>query len=258
MDISRMTINEIKNLFNNKFEISTELLVAVQSDNRAGVRKIFEQLIKQKEKMAREMVRLEKMQKYEEEIYGHGYNLIAGIDEAGRGPLAGPVVAAAVVLPRGIKIIGINDSKKLSAEKRNELVQEIKSKAIAWSVSLVDAAFIDKFNILQASLRAMYQSVKLLKSAPDYLLVDAVKIPHLDIPQLPIISGDSLSSSIAAASIVAKTTRDKMMADFHNQYPQYGFDKHKGYGTTEHVLALEKHGPCPIHRLSFNLVKQYA
>lgn len=257
MDISKMTIQEIKQLFSGDLEISEEIAIATQRDSRAGVRRIYEQYCHQQKKLAQELKRLAKLHIYEENLYDEGYRLIAGIDEAGRGPLAGPVVAASVILPHGLKIIGINDSKKISAKVRDELAEEIKSKALMWSVGIVDVDFIDKFNILQAALKAMYDAVKGLPEQPDYLLIDAVKIPNLDIPQKPIIGGDGLSASIAAASIIAKTTRDKMMEEYHQLYPQYGFDKHKGYGTKEHVNLIEKYGPCPIHRTTFNLVKQY-
>lgn len=256
MNISQFTISEIKKIFSDEFEISEELVCAAQRDSRLGVKNIYKQYYKQKQKLENELLRIKTLQKYEDELYAQGHNYIAGVDEAGRGPLAGPVVAGAVILPKEARIIGINDSKKLSPEKREELAAEIKEKALAWSVGVLDTDFIDTFNILQASLKAMFVAINNLRTSPNYILVDAVTIPHIQIPQIPIIGGDGLSISIAAASIIAKTTRDEMMLELHERYPEYGFDKHKGYGTAEHYIALRKYGPCPIHRISFNLVKE--
>ena len=176
---------------------------------------------------------------------------ICGIDEAGRGPLAGPVVAGAVILPKDCEILFLNDSKKLSEKKREALFLEIQEKAAAWSVGIVGPEVIDEINILQATYQAMREAIAALKVQPELLLNDAVTIPGVEIPQVPIVKGDAKSVSIAAASIMAKVTRDHMMMEYDQSYPQYGFAKHKGYGTAAHIAALKEYGPCPIHRRSF-------
>ncbi|MCD7862390.1 MAG: ribonuclease HII [Lachnospiraceae bacterium] len=179
------------------------------------------------------------------------YTAICGIDEVGRGPLAGPVVAGAVILPKNCDILYINDSKKLSEKKRSLLYDEIMEKAVAVGIGCVSWERIDEINILQATYEAMRQAIAALSTAPDLLLNDAVTIPGVDIPQVPIIKGDAKSASIGAASIIAKVTRDRMMVEYHSLYPQYGFDANKGYGTKAHIEALQQYGPCPIHRRSF-------
>ncbi|MFH1563011.1 MAG: ribonuclease HII [Nitrospirota bacterium] len=199
--------------------------------------------------------RLEKLWKYEEEVFSSGYELIGGIDEVGRGPLAGPVVAAVAILPRDAKIPGINDSKKLSPLQRERLCKTISKTIIDWGIGIVDEQIIDEINILQATYLAMKKAIKSLKSKPHFLLVDGLKIPHLDIPQKPIIKGDQLSISIAAASILAKVIRDRMMIEYDNEFPHYGFAKHKGYGTDLHIEAIKKYGVCKIHRRSFEPIK---
>ncbi len=199
--------------------------------------------------------RLEKLMQYEEEVFSCGYELIGGIDEVGRGPLAGPVVASVVILPRKAKIPGINDSKKLSPLQRERLCKTISTTIIDWGIGIVDERVIDEINILQATYLAMNKAIKSLKSKPHFLLVDGRKIPHLDIPQKPIIKGDQLSISIAAASILAKVTRDRMMIEYDNEFPQYGFAQHKGYGTESHIKAIKKYGICKIHRRSFEPIK---
>ena len=176
---------------------------------------------------------------------------ICGIDEAGRGPLAGPVVAGAVILPKDCEILFLNDSKKLSEKKREALFLEIQEKAVTWSVGIVGPEVIDEINILQATYQAMREAIAALKVQPELLLNDAVTIPGVEIPQVPIVKGDAKSVSIAAASIMAKVTRDHMMMEYDQSYPQYGFAKHKGYGTAAHIAALKEYGPCPIHRRSF-------
>lgn len=176
---------------------------------------------------------------------------ICGIDEAGRGPLAGPVAAGAAILPKDCQILYLNDSKKLSESRREELFLEIKEKAIAWSVGIVGPERIDEINILQATYEAMRQAISKLDPVPQVLLNDAVTIPGVAIPQVPIIKGDAKSVSIAAASILAKVTRDHMMEEYDKDYPEYGFAKHKGYGTPAHITALKEFGPTPIHRRTF-------
>ena len=201
------------------------------------------------EKLAAERERLELMKSYERQY--EDSVLVYGIDEAGRGPLAGPVVAGAVILPRDCEILFLNDSKKLSEKRREELFLEIQEKAVSFAVGVVGPERIDEINILQATYEAMRLAVSQLTSVPQVLLNDAVTIPGLDIPQVPIIKGDAKSVSIAAGSIMAKVTRDHMMAEYDKLFPEYGFAKHKGYGTAAHIAALKEIGPCAIHRRSF-------
>ncbi|MBE6032689.1 MAG: ribonuclease HII [Clostridiales bacterium] len=195
--------------------------------------------------------RLEEMGRYERELYSRGIKAVAGIDEVGRGPLAGPVVAAAVILPEDFHILGVDDSKKLSEKKREELFTQITETALAWSVGIVEPEVIDEINILEATKKAMKEAVAGLEIQPEYLLLDAVELKDLDIPQTPLIKGDSLSRSIAAASIVAKVIRDRMMVDYDAQYPGYAFASNKGYGTAAHYEGLKAQGMTPIHRRSF-------
>lgn len=198
-----------------------------------------------------EEIRLEKMLEYEKRLYSKGYEYICGIDEAGRGPLCGPVVAAAVILKKGDKIEGVNDSKKLSEKKREQLFDTIKERAVAYSVGIVDEKTIDEINILEATRLAMKKAVEGLSVEAEYALVDAEKKVPIDIPYTPIIKGDALSESIAAASIIAKVTRDRMIIELDSKYPEYNFAKNKGYGTKQHTDAIKEHGLCPAHRRSF-------
>ena len=193
------------------------------------------------------------MDTYEKLAYLEGYRYIAGIDEAGRGPLAGPVVAAAVIFPKKFRNKEINDSKKLSAAKRETLYDIIKNEAIAVGVGVADSDLIDQINILRASLQAMSEAVQELDTVPDYLLVDGLHRVPLPTSQKPIVKGDALSISIAAASIIAKVSRDRIMEMYHRQFPQYNFIRNKGYGTEEHRIALKEFGMCKIHRRSFHL-----
>lgn len=201
------------------------------------------------ERLEAEIKRTELMKEFDREykIYG----TICGIDEAGRGPLCGPVVAAAVILPDEYNILYINDSKKLSETKREEVYKEIDKYAVAYGVGIVSPERIDEINILQATYEAMRTAIHKLSVTPDILLNDAVTIPMVDIKQVPIIKGDAKSQSIAAASIVAKVTRDHLMEEYDKLYPEYGLAKHKGYGTAAHIKAIKEYGPCPIHRRTF-------
>jgi len=192
----------------------------------------------------------------EERIFERGYHLIAGVDEAGRGSLAGPVVASACILPRNLILEGVDDSKKLSPSQRKQLYHTItKHPEILFGIGIVESHHIDKINILQAALYAMKLAIQNLPRQPDYLLIDGPKLPPTHITAQAVIKGDSLSQSIAAASILAKCTRDTLMVDLHDKWPHYAFDQHKGYGTLRHVQAIRKHGPCPIHRRSFEPVR---
>ena len=218
-------------------------------DERGGVQKLVDTAKKRREKYLEELERIENLKKYEKE-YG-AYSYIAGIDEVGRGPLAGPVVTCAVILPKDCDILYINDSKKLSASKREELYDVIMEKAVAVGIGMVGPERIDEINILQATYEAMRQSISKLDPQPDLLLNDAVNIPGVTIKQVPIIKGDAKSISIGAASIIAKVTRDRMMEEYDHIFPEYGFASNKGYGSAEHIAAIRKYGPTPIHRRSF-------
>lgn len=220
-----------------------------KSDERGGVQKLVETAKKRQEKYVAELVRTENLKKYEKEYDNYLY--IAGIDEVGRGPLAGPVVAGAVILPKDCDILYINDSKKLSAAKRDELYDEIMEKAVATGLGFVGPERIDEINILQATYEAMRQAISKLSPQPDLLLNDAVTIPGLSMKQVPIIKGDAKSISIGAASIIAKVTRDRLMEEYDHMFPEYGFASNKGYGSAEHIAAIKEYGPTPIHRRSF-------
>ncbi|MBE6020920.1 MAG: ribonuclease HII [Clostridiales bacterium] len=195
--------------------------------------------------------KLVEMKVYENELYSKGIKYAAGIDEVGRGPLAGPVVAAAVILPPDFDVLGINDSKKLSEKKREELFEVIKERAVAYSFGVVDNEVIDEINILEATKKAMKMAVESLEIKPEHLLIDAVKLQDVDLPQTAIIKGDEKSISVAAASILAKVTRDRMMVEYAEEYTHYAFEKNKGYGTKAHYEGIEKAGICPIHRKTF-------
>lgn len=219
------------------------------SDARAGVQKLVEQATKRMERLQAEKERIYALQEYERKYADAA--LICGIDEVGRGPLAGPVVAGAVILPKNCGILYINDSKKLSAKKREQLYDEIMEQAVAVGIGQASPARIDEINILQATYEAMRDAISNLGVVPDILLNDAVTIPQVDIRQVPIIKGDAKSISIGAASIIAKVTRDRMMVEYDGVYPGYGFAENKGYGSAAHIEALKRLGATPIHRASF-------
>ena len=225
------------------------LIEEFKKDERQGVQKLVEKYVKKQRAYEEELTRLDGMLKYERQY--EEYNRICGVDEAGRGPLAGPVVAGAVILPRELKIMYLNDSKQLSPKLRECLYDEIMDKAAAVGVGVVSPECIDEMNILQATYKAMRMALDDLGAHPDVLFNDAVIIPQVDIPQVKIIKGDSKSLSIAAASVIAKVTRDRMMEAYDQIFPEYGFAKHKGYGTKDHVEAIKKYGPSPIHRATF-------
>ncbi|MGN0170639.1 MAG: ribonuclease HII [Lachnospiraceae bacterium] len=225
------------------------LIQTYEEDPRAGVRALLEKEHRKLQKLEQELQRVEALCTYEKK-YGE-YTSICGIDEVGRGPLAGPVVAGAVILPKDCRILYINDSKKLSYEKREELYAEIMEKALATGIGIVGPERIDEINILQATYEAMRQAIENLAIKPDILLNDAVTIPGVEIRQIPIIKGDAKCISIGAASIIAKVTRDHMMEEYAKSMPEYGFDSNKGYGSAQHIQALKQYGPTPIHRKSF-------
>jgi ribonuclease HII len=226
-----------------------EFIRAYCTDERQGVLKLVESARKKLRKIDAERQRIEALKKYEREYDAYSY--ICGIDEVGRGPLAGPVVAGAVILPKDCDILYINDSKQLSAAKREELYDEIMAKAVATGIGMASPQRIDEINILQATYEAMREAIGKLAVAPDLLLNDAVTIPQVTIRQIPIIKGDAKSISIGAASIIAKVTRDRLMQEYDKILPEYHFASNKGYGSADHIEALKKYGPSPIHRASF-------
>lgn len=217
---------------------------------------IATQQLKRRKNNKSEILRLTELTFYEREAQKNGFNVIAGIDEAGRGPLAGPVVAASCIIPEGLFFEGINDSKKLSPVERALLFEKITNHPqVTFGIGIVDNTIIDEINIYQATIRAMQISVQALKKIPDHLLIDGLKVPGFSIDQTAIVKGDSKSQSIAAASIIAKETRDAIMTEHHKLWPQYEFIRHKGYGTAIHLQAIKKYGPCPLHRFSFEPIK---
>lgn len=244
------SISEIKKEFEQADNQSLKMLYAMYADdNRAGVVSLIAKYKKQEEKLEEEKRRMENMYIYERKYADFQY--ICGIDEVGRGPLAGPVVAGAVILPKDCDILYLNDSKKLSEKMREALYDEIMEKAIATGIGMIGPQRIDEINILQATYEAMRMAINNLKVRPDLLLNDAVTIPEVNIRQVPIIKGDAKSASIAAASIIAKVTRDRLMVQYEEVLPGYGFAGNKGYGSALHIQAIQEKGPTPIHRQSF-------
>ncbi len=232
------------------------LLEALEADSRRGARDLAARLRERASANRAEGQRLRRLLKYESELWAQGFNLIAGVDEAGVGPLAGPVVAGAVVLSRRYKLRELDDSKEIDEATRERLAQRIKADAIGWAIGVAEVEEINVLNIYHAGLLAMRRAVDNLKTAPDYILVDARTIPDCRAPQRGIVRGDSLSASIAAASIIAKTTRDAMMVELDKQYPGYGLAEHKGYSTPQHFDALRRLGASPIHRRGYRPVRE--
>lgn len=252
----KYTISEIKEILTSIHSIDDPMFQQLSLDMRKGVQTALKSCQKRIEKEQKRAEHFIEMQYYERLAYQEGASFIAGVDEVGRGPLAGPVVAAAVILPKNIEDLGFDDSKKLSASKREEIYRLIQEKAIAIGIGIVDADIIDQVNIYQASRLAMQQAVNELKIQPDYLLIDAMKI-DVNTPQIGIIKGDAKSISIAAASIVAKQVRDQMMQEFDELYPGYDFSNNAGYGTPKHLEGLNKKGISPIHRKTFAPIKDF-
>ncbi|MCI5679161.1 MAG: ribonuclease HII [Bacteroidales bacterium] len=246
------SISEIKEILSScSMEALPEQLEKFEADSRKGVQNLLTSFRKKYDKHLQELARLEEILTYERGCWEAGYELVAGIDEVGRGPLAGPVVAAAVILPKECKIEGVNDSKKLSAKKREELYDIILEKALSYGIGIVSNERIDEINILQATYEAMREALSQLSPKADYILADAVTIPMVSTPQRGIIKGDAKSMSIGAASIVAKVYRDRLMEAFDEVYPGYGFGANKGYGSAEHIEGIKKLGITPIHRKTF-------
>ena len=243
-------ITDIKNLFQAAdTEKLPELISVYENDARSGVQNLILTARKRLDALKKEKARTESLKKFEYEY--EAYGCLCGIDEVGRGPLAGPVVAGAVILPKNCDILYLNDSKQLSEKKREELYDVIMEKAVSVGLGFSSPERIDEINILKATYEAMRQAISKLSVQPAVLLNDAVTIPGVEIKQVPIIKGDAKSVSIAAASIVAKVTRDRMMVEYDSVFPEYGFAQNKGYGAAAHIEALKKYGPCPIHRKTF-------
>lgn len=254
--MARLTLAEIKARYvagGRPLDAETEGLL--RADPRPGARSILEAIAKRRSENRSEGQRLRKLVRYEDALWKRGVALVAGVDEAGMSPLAGPVAAAAVVFAPGVRIAGIDDSKKLHAAERDRIAIEIKRSAICWSVGFAEVDEIDQINIYWAGLLAMRRAVEGLSRCPEHLLIDARRLKDLAIPQQPIIKGDSKSASIAAASILAKTARDRLMCEMDARHPGYGFARHKGYPVAEHLRALNAQGACSIHRRSFAPVR---
>lgn len=252
----KWTIKEITEKLSHITDPNDDFVTQLKQDERKGVQTLVKRWNREQEQKQQQHEKFMFMTAYEQKGYQKGYRLMAGIDEVGRGPLAGPVVAAAVILPIDFYLPGIDDSKKLSEQKREQFFAEISEKAVATGIGLIESNEIDEINIFAATKRAMLIAIQQLEPKPDFLLIDAVKL-DTPYPSKSIIKGDGLSISIAAASIVAKVTRDRILKEYDQLYPQYGFARNAGYGTKEHLQAIELHGITPIHRKSFSPVKEY-
>jgi ribonuclease HII len=257
-DLLHKSIPELRDIFlERRRRVPRGFLEALENDNRNGAQQLAKQIRKRYRGNRSEGQRLHTLLRFEIELWAQGYSLVAGVDEAGMAPLAGPVVAGAVILPQNYKLRGLNDSKKiLDQEKRTELALHIKQDALCWSVGFAEVEEIDRINIYHAGLLAMQRALQGLSCLPDFVLVDARRIPQCPAPQRGIIRGDALSASIAAASIIAKTTRDAHMLELDALYAGYGFASHKGYPTPEHCRTLKELGALPIHRRSFGRVRE--
>ena len=250
MEMNKLSISQVKEMFQAACENELpELISKFEADERSGVKSCIASAMKRMEALEKEKERIYRLSEFERKYCDYTY--ICGIDEVGRGPLAGPVVAGAVILPKDCDILYINDSKQLSEKKREELYDIIMEKAIACGIGYASPERIDEINILQATYDAMRNAINNLSVTPDILLNDAVTIPGVNIKQVPIIKGDAKSISIGAASIIAKVTRDRLMVEYDKVFPEYDFAGNKGYGSAAHMAALRKYGPTPIHRRSF-------
>jgi len=254
--VKTLTVKEIKEHLQSVSDVKDPFIEQCKNDERKSVQALVDAWLKKNERLSAMREEWQVMTSFERSLRARGYQYIAGIDEAGRGPLAGPVVAAAVILKEDCEILGLTDSKKLSKQKREDYYSYIMEEAAAVGVGIADAHEIDELNIYEASKAAMLKAVQALDVAPDYLLIDAMSLA-VDTEQSSIIKGDAKSASIAAGACIAKVTRDRLMDEYAEKYPLYGFEKHKGYGTKEHLNALAKYGPSPIHRRSFAPVKAH-
>ena len=257
MELNKLSLEEIREqLLRGDQPITAHFLNKLGRDPRQGVRKIYELLKKRYEKERTSRARVLNMLNFERVLWKSGIQSVAGIDEVGIGPLAGPVVAAAVVFPPGTELAGIDDSKRLDVDQRVKMEAVIRRTATAIGVGLAEVGEIDRLNIYHAALLAMRRAVEALSVKPDHLLIDARTIPGVSIPQNSFFKGDGINFSIAAASIIAKTHRDRLMEDLEKKYPGYGFAQHKGYGTAEHQNSIRELGPCPVHRMSFPFIRE--
>lgn len=258
MITKEMSISQIKLEINKtSIEDYPEYILLLKGDDRAGVRQLALSLDKKYQAYIKENIRIDQMRQFEDGLYEKGYEYIAGMDEVGRGPLAGPVVSCTLILPQDSHLLYINDSKKISISKREALFEKIKEEALSIGIGIVDNDMIDEVNIYEGTKQSMKDAIDNSQISPQMVLIDAMYIDGLSIAQKSIIKGDEKCYSIAAASIVAKVTRDKMMDTYDEMYPEYHFKSNKGYGTQEHIDAIHKYGTCPIHRMSFlnNILK---
>ncbi len=253
---SRLTVSQVAALLAQD-TVEENMINILKDDSRISVIRLLQKWQQRQLDHIREKERVQSLYAHERVLKSKGFQRIAGIDEAGRGPLAGPVVIGAVIMPDDYHLTHLNDSKKLTASQRLELYHEIKSVAIAATHIVVDVEEIDQLNIYQATIKGMYAAIAALCPQPDAVLVDAVPLPELEQHSLSLIGGDAISASIAAASIIAKVERDQIMDEMDRQFPGYGFAKHKGYGTSAHIQAIHRQGPCPIHRRSFEPIKSW-
>lgn len=254
MKVDQLTVKAIMRMLQ-QGQLADEVVEMLRKDSRVTVVRMIDKWQQERANRIIESQRIQKLYVYEQEFYDESYKLLAGIDEAGRGSLAGPVVVGVVVLSQYCYLPLLNDSKQLTSARRDKLYSAIQEQALAVQHEVIDAAIVDKVNVYQATIGGMYAGIDKLPIRPEAVLIDAVPLPHLTMPSKAIIGGDTLSASIAAASIIAKVERDRIMEEYDKLYPQYGFAHHKGYGTKEHMIALEKWGPCPIHRRTFEPIK---
>jgi ribonuclease HII len=256
-DLARLSVQELRERFLGEGRtLPEDCEAALEADARAGAREVLRQVRRRRQANRAEGQRLRQLLRFEVELWERGVVHVAGVDEAGMAPLAGPVVAAACILPHGYRPRGIDDSKQLDARERERLAADVRANAIAWALGRAEVEEIDRINVYRAGLLALTRAVRGLAPGPDHVLVDARKLPELRIPQTPIVHGDALSLTIAAASILAKTTRDALMAELDAAHPGYGFARHKGYPTAEHFEALGRLGACPVHRRTFGPVRR--
>lgn len=249
LSLKKMSLKKLQSLIEERGpEFYPEVIAALSGDPRGGAQRLVRYCQAQLEACQREQERLRRLYSYERQVWAMGYRLVAGLDEAGRGPLAGPVVAAAVILPGEVSLPGLDEAKRLPPKRREELYERIRQVAVGIGIGMVDPDGIDESSVLLATYKAMAKAVQNLPVKPDYLLIDSLHLPGVSQPQAPVVGGEAASASIAAAAVVAKVTRDRYMIEMDKLYPQYGFAHHKGYGTAAHRAALAKYGPCPIHR----------